>query len=410
MIKGVFSKLKMPAISALIAVSMLFSGVAATYGVSEIAYSSYAKNSQIDDIAKALNCIDIYRMSPSRRLQHNNGEPISVYISSEFSEQERQEIIHALDYIFGIVGGINSNYKYKLVSEEEANSATINISIKDLGDSINGEQITEVKNYLPAITDRGSLAKRNNVYISRAYLLEGGKGLTDVTLHELLHVLGLDDVYFFKTYEHISNTQINAEVTGLEMCMITPNDYKTLASMYHKPFKSQEERQAFVEKFNVFMEEYSYRYYKKHYQTIIQKTKASLENSGFTESLLEKFIEVEPLGDVDITIFSDLAGENVKYMKIKISGGKYNLESYDQNRTLVSKCSGNAYNIDGVIYMQGVRIDDFVIGLDTTTDMSLCYRPLIKKYLITTLTGNEYEYSEDKSFSNTKTTDGGAER
>ncbi len=416
MIKGAFSKLKMPTISVLMVVSMLFGGVATTYGVSEIIYSSYAKSSQMDDLVKELNCIDTYKMSPGKRLQHNNGEPIYISFKENFTSEQKKEITRAIDYIFGIIGGINSNYKYEIVESVDDNKyfnkTTIVFEINELGKAmeqeVNGQLFFDKQNRLPQITDRGIMGKSVRVGLDDDFLHnpKNQERIFDVALHELLHAFGIDDVYFIKTFKHISNTQINVGVTEMCLNMISPNDYKLLASMYHKPFKTQEEKKKFIDKFNLFIEEYSQSYYKKHYETTLQKRKKELINNGFSDRIINKLLEVTPLEDINITISSKYS-ERSKYLNIKVLDGKYFIEALDENEQLVSSCSGKAYYIDGVIYMQGVHLNSFVMGLDTTTDMALCYKPFTENYILTTLSGEEYEYSLEKSFSqNIKADDG----
>ena len=100
----------------------VITGAGAIYG--NISLADYANNDQINAIAKELDCDLGYVSKVNKkyaRMQHNGKDPVYVCFDSRLSELEKQCATKALDYMFGIVGEINSNYRYQIVNKSEYN-------------------------------------------------------------------------------------------------------------------------------------------------------------------------------------------------------------------------------------------------------------------------------------------------
>ena len=83
--------------------------------ISEIKHKDNSTISQVDEYIEKFDVIDGYRHADGERLKHNGNEPIYIQIDNEFTKEQKETIKQALDFIFGLVGDINSNYKYEIV-------------------------------------------------------------------------------------------------------------------------------------------------------------------------------------------------------------------------------------------------------------------------------------------------------
>ena len=114
LIKKIKKGLKIAVATTLLAVSLTSCSVP---------HQEYATQEEIVETAETLDCDMGYINKTSNnyyvRMKHNNGEPIYVCFDKEYSESLKEMAKESLDYIFGIVGKINSNYTYKIVDKWE---------------------------------------------------------------------------------------------------------------------------------------------------------------------------------------------------------------------------------------------------------------------------------------------------
>lgn len=404
--KGMIKKIRDKALGLMILTGYFLGGVTIGTGgfvlASEITYSNHSRVSTINDISDRLNCIDVNMSDPTTRMQHNNGEPIYVSISSEIPQEKRKVIEDVLNYIFCIVGGINNNYYYSLIEDVNAkeykNKASINIFLKEQSEDVGATYRANKKLVLSTLSGRGAFAKTCEVEIDpdSLYASEGIE-LYDIFLHEMLHVFGLNDVYFLKTGKIQEQTQINVAVGSHNIKKITPNDYKLLASMYHKPFKDDQEKESFFLKFNTFIEQYEKAYYSEHYK-IVKKN----EHDGWAEicdyeELISKFTYRQEIQSLNTTL--EMLGDiEAKYFKLNITEGHYTLEVYNAEKKLLDKCVGEVCRVEDAVYLKGVSLNNFIYGLETYTDICLMHYSNIKEYKMITLGGHEYTFRESLSF------------
>ena len=80
------------------------------------------------------------------RKAHNFDKPIYVTISSQFSDKEQNMIKESLDYIFGLVGEINPNYRYEIVDELPKNYSNIVFEKEKLDDKVRAQAFNYKEN------------------------------------------------------------------------------------------------------------------------------------------------------------------------------------------------------------------------------------------------------------------------
>ena len=120
-IKKVKTGLKMAAV-ALIGAATVAAG-AVVYANYE--YSDYASNATINNIAELIDCDKSNLITINGeyvRMEHNGDEPIYVCIDDEYTETERTAVEKSLNNFFGIIGKINSKYRYKIIKKDEFDS------------------------------------------------------------------------------------------------------------------------------------------------------------------------------------------------------------------------------------------------------------------------------------------------
>lgn len=349
------------------------------YFGSELKYQDYSTKAQTVDLQESLDAVAGYRMKSKARLQHNNDEPIYVKIDQSFTDEQRNTIISALDNIFGLVGDVNSKYKYKIVDEVKlfSNKTYISFDIKD------AERVDEEESVVATtITDtgelrfgsKGSFFDSCNIYYNPHTLETSPKVTYEATLHELLHVFGIGDVYNQEaTYQ---NTFVNTHNGSAEwLHMITPNDYKLLVSMYAEDMgdMTENEKQKYVDELNKKIDEYSKNYY-NYYKTAY---KQYLIKSGHSQEGVKNLTGYGEIGKkVDITFAKNLHNlDEIGKVRIKISDDKYVIATYDKNGKLIDDCSGKAHHLGEVIFLQDVHLKNFAFGKESFSDLklSICY-------------------------------------
>ena len=80
--------------------------------VSEAHFREYSNDSQVKEIAKALDCNldDVFNLEGNySKLLHNDNEPIYVTIDSKLDDY-KPVITKSLDYMFNTINSINNNF------------------------------------------------------------------------------------------------------------------------------------------------------------------------------------------------------------------------------------------------------------------------------------------------------------
>lgn len=338
---------------------------------------------QIDQYQEEFDVVSGYRHSNGERLQHNDGEPIYIQIDDEFSLEQKQTMKQALDFIFGLVGDINDNYKYVIVDDADKfnslNKTKIKYDREDIilyyGQEVYGLYTTSLNRFKSKT--KGTFIKQGNIDISKNNA-EDLDELYYTTLHETFHLFGVRDVYYYLQNERYHNTYINVDCNH-NLKMIYPNDYKLLISLYAKDTKgfSEKEREDYINKLEQKIEDYAIKFY-VHYQ---QAYKQSLVDRGFSKQDVEantSYVQLE--NAIDVTFIDTISTKGIYKIRVKIKGDKYKIATYDENDKMLESCSGKAYNVGGQIFLQDVRLQNLKKGKQTYADLYIEMRKDNTKY------------------------------
>ena len=174
-----------------------------------------ANYSDINDVYKIAEALDtdtaVITNSGTNdpvRLQHNGEEPIYIAIDNEFSDGQKEGINQAIDYVFGIVNSINSNYTYEIVENTEAAEKFLR-----------GKTVIYYNLGYDYKYSAGSIFSAENIFtitagcslrnIARINIEEEDWAIDNIvenSIHELLHAFGFDDVYTSPPYPWIQKT------------------------------------------------------------------------------------------------------------------------------------------------------------------------------------------------------------
>lgn len=332
-------------------------------------FENYLQISEIESIAKELN-FDLSLCSNIVRLKHNNGEPVYVSISDKFSDNEKAEIIMALDYIFGFLNAINSNYNYKVVDSvseaEKMNKSVIKFEVEDM-DYRNKCSYLKKGAFIEGITTK----------LSSKYLDEN-KDKDMFVYNEVL-----DGIY------KIIGIKKESEIRYENICdsgYFSPNDYKMFMSIYAENFKTKEDKENYIENAKKIIDYYSQEYYKIKYEQEIQRY---LEYGYSQERIEQIFSPIDKNVDV---VFSNTYNANMTNVKdntkttykisLSIKDGIYKIANYDQNNRLIDTCEGKVFCINGTYYLQDVILDRFMSNKLTCADIQVLKDDFTKGYNI----------------------------
>lgn len=363
-IKKIKKILKISTASALLGAT-LFAGVVA---YSNIKFSDYAPDSQVDAIAQSLNCDTSYltkRDGHYCRMQHNGDEPIYVYFDETLTELDEELATKSLDYVFGVIGDINENYRYEIVDKAVYDAKENKSRIKyivgnpttkygDLDIEVNGtaESILNKQTKLTnkRLTDDFLITmdelEENYTYEGRLYTY----------IHELLHLVGFADVHTLEsmktTDKFYGNTIMLSDNSG-DVDIITPNDYKALLSLLTEKLGEEE----LTERIGDYKQKVV-QYEKDYYKFYVKKV---AENSGATQRLQEGDLCFE--GRLRRIMLDN--SETVTYYEVSIVGNNYNLKIFNEKNMLIDEASGDVVRYNGVAVLKNVCLKN---GIDPTSD------------------------------------------
>lgn len=339
---------------------------------SEKAIEDLPSLDQINEYQEFFNTIDGYQHTNGDRLKHNGDEPIYIEIDNKFSPTQQETIKQALDFIFGLVGDINKNYRYEIVQnindKQYSNKTKIKFNLEDKVIFNNEEVDGLYTTYLHASKSnkKGIFINHGNVFIED----DNAKDLDELyytTLHETFHLFGVKDVYLKYTDQRYNNTYINVN-TNHDLKMITPNDYKLLISLYAKDIKTltDNEKQEYTSQLEEKIEDYTIKYF-SHYQEVY---KQSLIDKGFSENLVKENTSYYPLeNNIDVTFVDTLSTKGISTIRVKVKNDKYVIATYDENNNLLENCTGKAYNVGGQIFLHNVALSNLKNGDQTYADL-----------------------------------------
>lgn len=346
----------------------------ALFGTSLIGKNKTKDYSSVDDVYKIAEALDSETITITNnefkdpvRLKHNGNDPIYISISDKFSEEQLDCIEWSLDYVFDVVGSINSNYKYEIVD----NSDAIKESLKgkttifyNLGSTIptpggvptqgqifRPDEVTSIVAGCPLRTKAIITYDKNN----NKDASEGNMKYT--FMHELLHAFGLDDVYvtkdMYRIDRHCANTIMNS---GWDEYLqyIMPNDYKNLIAMY-APKMTDEKMADFIieqkQKVNRYEKEF-YKFYSDLSQdkTQIDSTLDTSKNYHFNYTR---------------KLFTEQNTEIIENLDVVIQNGKYVITITDKDNNIVDQVKGDVIDCGNSIVLKDV---DFKTNIRPLTD------------------------------------------
>lgn len=350
--------------------------------ISEITHRDNSTLTQVSKLEEVLGGSPEFRYDSGKRLKHNNNEPIYVSISNEFNNEQKQIIINTLDTVFGYVQQVNDNYKYKIVEDTDDikyfNKTKISFELLDLDKSTGGT--AKLGHDIWIFSSKGNFINCGKIKIDRDVTI----GFKFMILHELLHCFGLQDLYDVDT-EYFGDW-INFQN------LITPNAYASLLAMYAPDLSkfSEAETKEQVNNLKQKINEYKQSYY----STCSNKIKQLQQNCGIDNKL-------SPItGDIDILFDNvSLSNDLITSIRIKTKNGKYTLATYNGNE-LIEKFSGNIQNINGIIYLEDVKLDHFYENKKTETDIQIIFNEISQEFEFNCLhsiffrqSGKGYDYN-----------------
>ena len=318
------------------------------------------------------------------RLQHNDDQPIFVSFSDDISYETKEDTIKALDYMFGIMGDINTNYRYEIVDNVDdlkyLNKTTIEFSSKNFSQN-NGDLHTEgLFEHLPNETSftgsKGVLFKNVNIYLDNNM-----DNPYYIGLHELAHAFGIGDVYSLD----VQNSLTNINFKDFKQPILTPNDYKILWAFYAPEFKSENEMKQYIEKANMYIEEYTKNYYVSVLESQREYNIKTLEDSGrYSEDRIKEITTTTPINDIDV-IFDSPINVSVDSIRVKVKNGRYVIAIYNNSMEVINSCKGVAHIIDGEIFLENVALNKFTGNKKFYADLHIALNSHSGEYsLITT--------------------------
>ena len=324
----------------------------------------YSDQNQIDSISENIDCDLSYLKGPTAakivRMKHNNDEPIYVSISDKYSTEEKAYIQWSLDYIFGVVGSINSHYTYKIVDESEREShskigkTTIFYDVKEINyetklgnDRANGS-ITCEKDFLSKISGKPLYNSYSICYDREIHKNDSPEHKQYTFMHELLHAFGFGDVYnrteqFSYTSKFHGNTVMNTTI-GNKINCLTPNDYRALIAAYAPKMNSEQ----LVQFINEYVQKIS------DYDSFYYRTLSALcEYNLGTESDLDTSQNYILSHTFQVVDQEESIVEN---LYITIRDGKYYLSIVDKNNNLIDSADGEIFDTGHSFVLKNVKL------------------------------------------------------
>lgn len=341
--------------------ALTFCGCSITDKLSGEKYQDYSENSQITAIAQALDCDTGYLHENFRRMEHNNGEPIYVCFDSSIGQEVKDSAIRSLDYLFGIVGSINDNYYYEVVDKTKFDDLGDKSKIYyDMGEGSLLRGTANASGFIRSELDIWSMvstvrvANDFKVTISEKFLKTSEiEDIYKTCVHELLHAFGFNDVYYnslFKNEKYRGDTFMNTTLS-MNIKDITPNDLKCLIALYAPEFENLQEQENAVKNYKEMVAEYENAFYYDFAHSCRDNIQADADIT------LDEFTWKS---DSEIYVKNNQTKgyDSVPYThEIVVKNGNYNFNLYE-GTTLIDKCAGEAYLIDGVMVLKNVDLKE----------------------------------------------------
>lgn len=354
--KGIIKKIKKGlkiAIASTLISATLMTGAVAVH--KNIQLNDYATTSQIEFMAEELDCDTSYMSRYNNRfiqMEHNGEEPIYVCFDESLNQAEIESAKKSLDEIFGIVGKINSNYKYKIVSKDvyksKINRTKIyyNLGKYKVADvDVNGYIDREI-NLVSRLTNKRTY---NNYEINFNRDKFTTNQARDYTFkHELFHAFGVDDVYIIENdvIKRPKLTKSLIDATNADgNSMLTPNDVKCLVSLYQEKQETPEKQKKYIKDMKAFIKDYEENFYLKFSQNCKQKTNL---NFSFQQSKVDA---VSSLG-----IYLEDESRIYYNYNVSVDGTTYKFSITNEKGNMLDSCNGEVLWVNDIAVLKDVKL------------------------------------------------------
>ena len=220
--------------------------------------TEYASDEQINQLAEDLNCDTSYLLPHKYKLTHNNGQPIYVTFSEEYTDHYKAIVTESLNNIFSLLNKVNNLYHYEIVNDYDSISSYSNIRY-EIGVNNNIDGLANVKT--------------NTIFIDNANLNDNK--VYYIATHELLHLLGFNDVYdngehkntdVFYNNTFMKHTNYEDHILGCTIKtdadkMILPNDFACIVAKYSPKAASSIEYDSLLKKSKNLKNAYEVKFY-----------------------------------------------------------------------------------------------------------------------------------------------------
>lgn len=181
---------------------------------------------------------DNWRNGGILRLKPNASKEIYLYIDEKVSEDIQTKIHKVINNFNNIFDYFNDNYNFVFVDEQtfnkklEKKKSSISFSYSQMAENVNGENHYYFNNY--DLEELNETQTNAYIYKSDIYFNPDSFNNSDdnsqlrTIKHELLHSLGLNDMY----YGYVDETSIMNANVRKNPAMLSPNDLKMLYCAY----------------------------------------------------------------------------------------------------------------------------------------------------------------------------------
>ena len=282
------------------------------------------------------------------RINHNDRNPIYVYIANDVGEETQKEIERSLNTVFKVLNSADSRYRYEIVDIKKCASATLlNQSviifsskfqsdpnwIKDqLISNVNDKSSSDIERVLSFwgadllskyqdIKSKNGKIDFTNVNIIEASYNQNG------LMSNILTAFGVDKIV--DGYSLTNTSYINYSVNNL-----TPNDYAGILALYAPKFETQEQTKEYAKWVNQKINDYSKFYYSEtstHLKNDLIQEKSNLNTNSATDTTFI-FENSDPFFNNEIQSFTSSIYLN-KLNDPRCIEHKYSVEIKDNNYT-----------------------------------------------------------------------------